>query len=379
VAPSRAEVEKARRTGRAESARTWLAREVRVAAAGSTSREEFAQTLTAGGDVVIEWRESIRSPGEFTGYRVGRSGDVDAGGKQVWFSGSKLSPDLSLQKLQARWLEAAGVGTTAVPRPRAPLTIEQRQEVLARADHALARVAHQPVTTAAAVSAGEVATTLARVVEGPNGGHLTAAADELARAVRQPRGVRPDTRARVHDLRLVAAELSLLGHVLPREADHVLVLTAHVARIADAVARMRGRADATVLDVRMRSARRAVARYTRHAGPIEERQVHQARRVLGPDLAVQVARDPAWPALAAQMRRIEEAGDDPGAVLAQVARVRELASARSAAAVLHHRSLQSSATAAEINRPPGRGHPASSSRGAVDVPGRSWQTSRRSR
>ena len=238
VPPTRAEVEKANRQGRPESARGWLTREVRVAAAGSTSREEFVQVLTGQEDVVVSWRESQRTPGQLTGYRVGRAGDVDGLGKQVWFSGSKLSPDLSLPKLEARWKEVAEPDGPALPRPRRPVSPDRRRWILDDAVRTLGRVADEPLSAAGATSVSEVATTVARLSEGPDGGDLTSAADDLARAVRRPGGVRSETRGRVHDLRHVAAELSLLGHLLPSEAGHLLLITAHLARFADAVIRM---------------------------------------------------------------------------------------------------------------------------------------------
>lgn len=232
-APTRAEVEKAARLGQPEAARKWLAREVRVAVAGSASREEFASTLTGRGDLLVSWRYSQRTSGEVTGYRVGRVGDLNAHGQQVWFSGSKLAPDLSLPKLAARWRE---VSTQSVPGQRSPLTTDQRHRALGGAERALARTATQPLTPARAVAVGEVTSTLARVVEGPPGGPLTRAADHLARAVRPRQGLRPRMHHRVHDLRLVAAELSMLGHLLPGEARNVLLIVAHLTRITAAIA-----------------------------------------------------------------------------------------------------------------------------------------------
>jgi hypothetical protein len=359
VAPTRAEVEKAARQGRPESARVWLTREVRVAVAGSTSREEFVRALTGRGDVVVSWRESQRTPGQLTGYRVGRAGDVDSLGQQVWFSGSKLSPDLSLPKLEARWAEVSAEGSSTIPRPRTPLESEHRRKVLDEAVQALARAADEPLTAAAATSASEVATTLARVVEGPKGGRLTRAADDLARATRQPRGVRPDARKRVHDLRNVAAQLSLLGHILPGEAGYILLITAHLARITDAVIRMRTSAPAPAVSGQSsvgvpvpdaevpepaqlhahRAAERAASGYATHGEIPDGRVARGVHAALGPALGQRVMADPAWPALAAELRRLEAAGLDSGWRLAQAAQSRELTTATSPAAVLQYRML----------------------------------------
>ena len=196
VAPSRAEVEKTARTGAQEPPRRWLAREVRTAAAGSRSQEEFAAALARSG-VLISWRASVRTPGEVTGYAVGRPGDIDGDGRQIWFSGSKLAPDLSLPKLQARWAEV----TTAGQRQRGAAARDGRRVALDRAGDAVRRAADGPVTPAVAVSAAEVAAVVARAVEGPDGGPLTEAAGDFADAARRPGGRRPVTDDRVHVLR----------------------------------------------------------------------------------------------------------------------------------------------------------------------------------
>lgn len=243
VAPTRAEAEKAARSAALESvagspmpARAWLTRQLRAAVAGSVSREEFEESLAQVG-VLVHWRESQRTPGEITGYAVGRPGDVDASGAQVWFGGSKLSPDLSLPRLRARWSEVHGPGGTQVPRPRPPLEPKQRDRILRRAEHSLRTAAVRPVGRADSVAASEVAAVLARMVEGPTGGPLTEHAERLSRASRLPRGRRPAVQLRTHSLRTTAAQLSLLGHLMPGELKHLALLLAHVVAIADASGR----------------------------------------------------------------------------------------------------------------------------------------------
>ncbi len=101
-APTRAELAKATRTANPETARRWLTRQVRDAASRAGAGAEFAEQLARRG-VLVTWRESQRTPGHVTGYAVGRPGDLDAAGRQVWFGGSKLAGDLSLPRLQAQW------------------------------------------------------------------------------------------------------------------------------------------------------------------------------------------------------------------------------------------------------------------------------------
>jgi hypothetical protein len=136
----------------------------------------------------MTWRESTQTPGQLTGYAVGRQGDLDAGGRQVWFSGSKLAPDRSLPKLTARWAE---VTPGRLPRRPARRSTQQRRATLERIGRTVARAADGPPSPATGIATGEVATTLARGVEGATGGPLTDVADRLAQAVRQPHGRRP--------------------------------------------------------------------------------------------------------------------------------------------------------------------------------------------
>lgn len=245
IAPTRSEVEKAARTGGAASrkatatmpARAWLTRQVRAAAAGSVSRAEFEALLASSG-VVVHWRESQRTPGQVTGYAVGLPGDMDAEGRQVLFGGSKLSPDLSLPRLEARWSEVSGPSAkVGVPRPRRPLSSDEREAVLSRAERALRRAAARPNDPAAGIAAAEVAAVLAGAVEGPDGGPLTEEAERLSRASRLPGGVRPARQTRTHPLRGTAAQLALLGHLLPGEWRHAAMLLAHVSRLVIASSR----------------------------------------------------------------------------------------------------------------------------------------------
>jgi len=92
---SRAELERADRTGR-DPARRELARRVRAAAVATASELEFLADLRSSG-VLIQPRLS----GErVVGYRVALGAE---GTDPLWLSGSQLHRDLSLPKLRARW------------------------------------------------------------------------------------------------------------------------------------------------------------------------------------------------------------------------------------------------------------------------------------
>lgn len=230
-APTRAEVEKAARQGLPEPARRWLARQVRQAAAGSLTQDQFAAALTGRSDLQVSWRYSQQNPGQVTGYRVGRAGDLNAEGQQVWFSGSKLAPDLSLPRLQSRWTTTTG---QTVPRPRKGPIDQRRRQVLGRAEQALGRAASDPLDPGRLGSIADAGATFARLAEPDGGGPITDAAEDLIRATRNG----PVSKYRpplTDDLRLVAAELSLLTPLLRGDARFVVLIAAHLARIAGAI------------------------------------------------------------------------------------------------------------------------------------------------
>ncbi|WP_017595333.1 relaxase/mobilization nuclease domain-containing protein [Nocardiopsis potens] len=97
--PTRAEQERARRAGRTEPSRTGLARLARRSAATSGSDTEFFDALSAAGALV----HHHRTGGALDGYALAWPHDRTAAGAPVWFSGSKLAPDLSLARVRARF------------------------------------------------------------------------------------------------------------------------------------------------------------------------------------------------------------------------------------------------------------------------------------
>ena len=102
--PGRGETEKSSRQGRGP-ARPELRRAAQVAAIRAAGPEEFVAELRAMG-----YRAELRRgpSGDALGYRIGRAGDVTAAGQQIFYSGSKLAPDLSLPQLRRRWARDQG-------------------------------------------------------------------------------------------------------------------------------------------------------------------------------------------------------------------------------------------------------------------------------
>jgi hypothetical protein len=181
--PSRAESEKAARTGREEAPRVTLRREVSRAAAAAGSEQEFFALLRQSG-VLVRTRHSARRPGEVTGYAVALAGDTAPGGEPVWFGGGKLAPDLTLPKLRRRW---PGTGS-----PGVPLTAAERsaawEQALNAVDTAAAHVRQMAAGSpdSASDAAWAAAGTLHAAAAVLGSKILRQAADAYDRAARAP-------------------------------------------------------------------------------------------------------------------------------------------------------------------------------------------------
>src|SRR3954449_11912457 len=119
--PSRGEVEKAGREGRVP-ARVELRRAAQQAAIAARDVDEFVGYLQNRG-----YRVGLRRApsGDLLGYKLARPGDVTAAGEPVFYSGSKLAPDLSLPQLRQRWAcTPTGSSGDAGREPRASEVVE---------------------------------------------------------------------------------------------------------------------------------------------------------------------------------------------------------------------------------------------------------------
>lgn len=88
--PTRAEHEKAHRTGRDRTARETL----RTTVAAATTTEEFISLLQHTDGVLVDVKHF--PSGDVRGYTVALQGDTNGKQEPIWYSGSKLAPDLSL-------------------------------------------------------------------------------------------------------------------------------------------------------------------------------------------------------------------------------------------------------------------------------------------
>ncbi|MGZ2360113.1 relaxase/mobilization nuclease domain-containing protein [Streptomyces sp. 372A] len=104
--PSGPEVAKAERQGRKNTARVWLREHAYAAAAAARDQDEFFAVLTSLG---IKVRPRLGPvTGEVTGYSLATAEDTDAKGELIFYSGSALAPDLSLNRLRERFGLADG-------------------------------------------------------------------------------------------------------------------------------------------------------------------------------------------------------------------------------------------------------------------------------
>jgi hypothetical protein len=354
--PTRGEVEKAERNGRSETPRETLAARVRQVAAVSRSEEQFFTGLRQAG-LRVNRREG--PDGRTVGYSVALPGDRTARGRAIYYSGSKLGPDLSLPRVRERWSVPA---PRQAPNPSAATRAETWQQA-AEHVHQAAAVLGQ---SGQAAAAGELSalsdflTTFATDAPTAVRAELRAAAVAFERAGRTAgSGARQlDSEASRHlrsATQLVVLGASALGSGGEAAASLALMVALALA-VAAAIRwhqahQMRGQEQAArgaALQLR------AAVEITHgggtsgqgRRGPMWQRTQLQpvgpeltaayqsvVRSVL-PQYADAIVGEAAWPALAATLRTTASAGYDPARILAQVARRRGFDDADSIAEVL---------------------------------------------
>ncbi len=173
-APSRGEMEKANRQG-VLPARTELRRAVRRAAIAAHDVESLVAVLKAQGYQV----KVRRGPsGDVLGYAVARRGDQTSAGEPVFYSGSRLAPDLSLPALRRRWQDGPTPVRWGSPWVGATRSVQRARAQLRRS--AVDGAGEDPAGIA--YSAGDVAAAVAGLSGAP--AWWAEAADLVARAGR---------------------------------------------------------------------------------------------------------------------------------------------------------------------------------------------------
>ncbi|MGK5530614.1 relaxase/mobilization nuclease domain-containing protein [Streptomyces sp. URMC 129] len=339
--PTRAEQEKAHRTGHQATARERLRVAVRTALSVATTPEEFLGILAGTGSVLIETQ---RFPsGDIRGYKVALDGDTNATGEPIWFSGSKLAPDLSFPKIRER-LAATEEGPRG---PRSPEPWHQATAAVERVPLHLDQ-ANDKAVQAHLVAFGEALDILPLLAPQDIRPQLRRAANAFERATRSRiraehhharslrraiRGMRTEPvagdgagLAMFLDAALLIVIAALRWHELRHHDQQVISARQTLVHLQAAYAQAAA-APLTALAHR-RPPRQTIERFTRQ---IHEGASGHARQILD---------DPAWGSLVAALADAEGAGHQPERILQQALGQRSLEDARSPAEVLTWRVLR---------------------------------------
>ncbi|MFG1805747.1 relaxase/mobilization nuclease domain-containing protein [Streptomyces sp. NPDC049040] len=333
--PTRAETEKAHRTGHRSTPREQLRATIRTVVAVATSPEEFFHLLAGSGMKV----EVLRFPsGDIRGYKVALDGDTNAAGQPIWFSGSTLAPDLSYPQIRARLTAAEPVTAAGARRPNP----------WHQATAATERIPYHLAGTEDAVSQAHIAA----FAEALDALPLQAPADlrlQLRRAaIDFERASRSRIQADHHHARALRGAI----HAIARQpvsgggAGIAMFLDAailaamaiqrwHAARHHNqqVEATRRTLADLQAAYDQAAAAPLAALNQRRPPRPATERHAQRIRQTI-PTHAEQILNDPTWPALATTLIDAETAGHDPTHLLHLAADQRALDDARSPAQVL---------------------------------------------
>ncbi|MFJ8543055.1 relaxase/mobilization nuclease domain-containing protein [Streptomyces sp. NPDC093586] len=334
--PTQAEMHKAERLGWDQSSREWLQDRIRAAIPHVTGAEEFLAYLEADG---IEVKARRGPSGDLLGYAAGRPGDLNEDGEQIFHSGGRIAPDLSLPKIQAR-LESSRVEEHPTARRNRPSTPwHQAADAL---DTLHSDLVDDTRAQAHITALGELIEATAQKAPANLRAELQAASKAFARAQRSQ--IRAEDRA-AHALRLAARDIvhtatgpdgsalaallaGLVWSAIVAGRWHEAKNHAHQAEAArQAVQHLQTAADNALTPTLTELA----ARPTRE----------QALGVLAsdvraavPDHAERILTDPAWPALATVLADAQARGYQPHQLLTEAAAQRELTTARQPARVL---------------------------------------------
>ncbi|MFJ6408159.1 relaxase/mobilization nuclease domain-containing protein [Streptomyces hydrogenans] len=347
--PTRAEQEKANRTGNTRTAREHLRTIARTAVSAATNTEEFFRILEGTGALVdVQHFPS----GDVRGYKVALASDTNAQGEPVWFSGSTLAPDLSYPKITER-LTATAPGPAAPPETTAwrPLAeaIDTLPNHLASSEDEAGQ-AHITVLAEALDALPMVAPARLR----PQLGQAAATFERASRShIRARHEQAQATRRAVKAILRETApkDGSLLAAVL--DALLLAVIAAqHWHRTRDHHQQAEAARQTTV---HLRAAYRAAAAEPLTALHHQGRQLAQwqlnrqatAVRHVVPDLAERILAEPGWPALAATLNNATAAGHNPVKILARAVHQRELDTATELSEVLTWRLKRLPERAAE--------------------------------
>ncbi|MGW4215481.1 relaxase/mobilization nuclease domain-containing protein [Streptomyces bacillaris] len=338
--PTGAERAKAERQGQTVTARHWLREQAYAVAAAVHNEADYFTVLQSLG-IKVKSRLGPET-GDIIGYSLAAPGDTNAAGEPVWYGGSKLAPDLSINRLRERLpdQEVADhpryVADSAAPWRHTTTAIHTAHTVLNSDDDAAAQ-GHL-------AAFGDALYNIASATTGPHRAELRAAAMAFNRARRS--ATRADHQAATA-LRKAAKELAYASSEPGGLAIALLFATVHLARAAAKWHEQRGHAQQAA--AAEEAFRHLQAGYQQAAAPVLADLTHRAPRATTarrfeqdvrtalPNHADRILTDPTWTALTTTLAHAETAGHNPRRLLAEVGTQRELDSAEHPAEVLNWR------------------------------------------
>ncbi|GAA2290953.1 relaxase/mobilization nuclease domain-containing protein [Streptomyces atrovirens] len=338
--PTGAERAKAERQGQTVTARHWLRKQAYAVAAAVHNEADYFTVLQSLG-IKVKTRLGPEK-GDVIGYSLAAPGDTNAAGEPIWYGGSKLAPDLSINRLRERLPDQEmadrprHVADPADPWRHTTTAIQVARTVLDSGDDAAAQ-GHL-------VAFGNALYNIASATTGPHRAELEAAAMAFNRARRS--ATRADHQAATA-LRKAAKELAYASNKPGGLAIALLFATVHLARATAKWHEQRGHEQqAAAAEEAFRhlqagyqqAATPALADLARRAPrAATTRRFEQDVRAALPDHADRVLADPTWTALTTTLAQAETAGHNPRRLLAEVGAQRELDSVEHPAEVLNWR------------------------------------------
>ncbi|MFJ5719447.1 relaxase/mobilization nuclease domain-containing protein [Streptomyces sp. NPDC093149] len=338
--PTGAERAKAERQGQTVTARHWLREQAYAVAAAVHNEADYFTVLQSLG-IKVKTRLGPET-GDVIGYSLAAPGDTNTAGEPVWYGGSKLAPDLSINRLRERLphQEAADrpqyVANPADPWRHTTAAVHTARTLLDSDDDAAAQ-GHL-------AAFGDALYNITSATTGPHRAELRAAAMAFNRARRS--ATHADHQAATA-LRKAAKELAYASNQPGGLAIALLFATVHLARAAAKWHEQCGHEQqAAAAEEAFRHLQTA---YQQAATPVladlarrapraaTARRYEQDVRAALPDHADRLLTDPNWTALTTTLAHAETAGHNLRRLLAEVGTQRELDSAEHPAEVLNWR------------------------------------------
>lgn len=336
--PTGAERAKAERQGQTVTARHWLREQAYAVAAAVHNEADYFTVLQSLG-IKVKTRLGPDT-GDVIGYSLAAPNDTNAAGEPVWYGGSKLAPDLSINRLRERLPDQemadhpGHVADPADPWRHTTTAIHTARTALDSDDDAAAQ-GHL-------AAFGDALYNIASATTGPHQAELQAAAMAFNRARRS--ATRADHQAATA-LRKAAKELAYASNEPGGLAIALLFATVHLARAAAKWHAQRGHEQQAA--AAEEALRHLQTGYQQAATPVLADLAHRAPRAgtasryeqdvraAHPDNADRILADPAWTALITTLAQAETAGHNPRRLLTEVGTQRELDSAEHPAEVLN--------------------------------------------